>query len=152
MLPVGARVLDVACGSGRHANWFADHGYLVHAVDRDRAKGISPKIDFLQTDLEAAPWPYIDRVFAGVIVTNYLHRPLMQTLVSSVAKGGWLIYETFAEGNEKFGRPNRADFLLKPGELLEVVRGRLRVIAYEHLYVNSPKPAVVQRIAAQCME
>lgn len=149
MVPSGGRVLDVACGRGRHANWFADRGYRVHAVDREPAKGISSQIDFQQADIEAGPWPYVGQVFEGVVVTNYLHRPLMQILVGAVAKGGWMIYETFAEGNEKFGRPTRADFLLEPGELLEVVRGRFRVIAYEHVVVKWPKSAVVQRIAAQ---
>ena len=84
-----------------------------------------------------------------MVVTHYLWRPLLHTLVHSLAPGGVLIYETFAAGNEQFGRPARADFLLQSGELLEVVRGRLRVIAYEHGYVDVPKPAVTQRIAAQ---
>lgn len=145
----GGAVLDVACGSGRHANWFADRGHVVYAVDREPPAKLSPHVVFKQADIEVEPWPYERQVFAGVVVTNYLHRPLLTTLASSIANGGWLIYETFAVGNEQFGRPSRADFLLQPGELLEAVRGRLRVVAYEHGYVKLPKAAVVQRIAAQ---
>ena len=145
----GGHILDVACGAGRHANWFAGRGHPVDAVDRDKPTKLSSQIEFKQADIEMGPWPYPGRAYAGVVVTNYLHRPLLETLVESVAKEGWLIYETFAAGNERFGRPARADFLLQPGELLEMVRGRLRVIAYEHGYVDLPKPAVVQRIAAQ---
>lgn len=145
----GGAILDVACGSGRHANWFAERDHVIYAVDRDKPAKLSPHIVFKQADIEVEPWPYEREAFAAVVVTNYLHRPLLRTLVESVAKNGWLIYETFAVGNEQFGRPSRADFLLQPGELLEAVRGRLRVIAYEHGYVESPKPAVLQRIAAQ---
>ena len=100
-------------------------------------------------DIEAGPWPYAGEQFAGVIVTNYLHRPLLPLLVAAVAPGGVLIYETFAVGNERFGRPSNPEFLLRPGELLEAVRGRLRVRAYEDLEVQEPKPAMVQRICAQ---
>jgi len=148
-VPVGGRIVDVACGTGRHAHWFADRGYLVDAVDRERLRKLSPRIAFKQADIETGGWPYAGRQFAAVIVTNYLYRPLMKTLVASVAPHGWFIYETFAAGNEQFGRPARADFLLQPGELLEAVHGRLRVVAYEDGYVDSPKPAMVQRIAAR---
>ncbi len=148
---LGGHILDVACGGGRHANWFANRGHVVHAVDRDKPTKLSAKVVFKQADIEAGPWHYAGQVFSAVVVTNYLHRPLLPTLVASVAKEGWLIYETFAAGNEQFGRPTRADFLLQPGELLEAVRGHLQVIAYEHGYVDSPKPAVVQRIAAQLL-
>ena len=99
-------------------------------------------------DLESAPWPYAGRTFAGIIVTNYLHRPLFPQLLAALAPGGVLIYETFAAGNERYGRPANPDFLLRPGELLEVVRGRLTVVAYEDLLVSVPKPARVQRICA----
>ena len=84
-----------------------------------------------------------------MVVTNYLHRPLLKTLVDSVVPDGWLIYETFAVGNEKFGRPSNPDFLLRPGELLDAVHGQLQVIAYEDCFVDAPKPAMVQRIAAR---
>ena len=150
LIPTRGRVLDVACGSGRHARYFAATGHDVDAVDIDLGAltqmpvGVRP----LQADIEGMPWPYPGEQFAGVIVTNYLHRPLLPTLIASVASGGALIYETFAAGNEAFGRPARADFLLQREELLDAVRGQLRVVAYEDVYVNAPKPAMVQRIAA----
>mgnify|MGYP003336848089 FL=1 len=104
-------------------------------------------------DIEGGPWPYAGQTagqaFDAVIVTNYLHRPLMPLLLDALAAGGLLIYETFALGNEQFGRPSNPDFLLKPGELLEAVRGRCRVLAYEDVYVDTPKPAMVQRICAR---
>lgn len=151
-IPAGGDVLDVACGSGRHARLLASQGFRVFAVDRDAAAIASlhecANVAALQADIEAGAWPYAGRCFAGIVVANYLHRPLLPVLVDSVAPGGMLIYETFAMGNERFGRPSNPDFLLRPGELLEAVRGRLRVIAYEDLQVESPKPAMVQRICA----
>lgn len=97
---------------------------------------------------DGSPWPLGARRFAGIVVANYLHRPLMPRLTSALAEGGVLIYETFAAGNERFGRPTNPDFLLRPGELLEIVRGRLRVVAYEEGVVTTPRPAMVQRICA----
>jgi hypothetical protein len=124
----------------------------VDAVDRDTDRlmqltGI-PGISFRCADIEAGPWPYQGQMFAGVVVVNYLHRSLLPRLLEALAPGGVLIYETFAAGNERFGRPSNPDFLLKSGELLEAVRGRLIVIAYEELEVSEPKPAMVQRICA----
>ncbi len=146
----GGRVLDVACGAGRHTRLFAANGHTVDAVDRDVSGflDVPATVHLRQADLEADPWPYADEKFGGVIVTNYLHRQLMPTLIAAVAPGGAFIYETFAAGNEAYGRPSRADFLLRSGELLEVVRGQLQVVAFEDIYVDSPKPARVQRIAA----
>jgi len=83
-----------------------------------------------------------------VVVTNYLHRPLFPHLLAALAPGGILIYETFAAGNERYGRPSNPDFLLAPGELLEVARGRLQIVAYEALDVSVPAPASVQRLCA----
>jgi SAM-dependent methyltransferase len=151
-IAAGGRVLDVACGNGRHSRFFAARGHPVEAVDRDQAKiellagiaGIHPRI----ADLELGPWPYAGMRFAGIVVVNYLHRPLFPHLLGALAPGGVLIYETFAAGNERFGRPANPAFLLKPGELLEVVRDRLEVIAYEALEVAEPRPAVLQRICA----
>ena len=141
-------VLDVACGAGRHAVYFAERGFEVFAVDRDD-QALPGAIHFLRADLEdASPWPFPGRRFAAIVVTNYLHRPLFPRLVESLEEGGVLIYETFMAGNERYGRPSNPAFLLQPGELLEWVRGRLRVIAYEDLYVADPKPALIQRICA----
>lgn len=145
-------MLDVACGHGRHARHFAGLGYAVDAVDRNAEAVASlngfANITALQADIEAGVWPYSPGLFAGVVVTNYLHRALFPQLLDALAPGGVLIYETFALGNEQFGRPSNPDFLLKPGELLERVRGALEVVAYEDLVVDSPRPARVQRIRA----
>ncbi len=151
-VPAGGRVLDLACGAGRHACYFAARGHPVEAVDRDPAmlsrldgvRGVSTRC----SDLEGGPWPYEGERFAGIVATHYLHRPLFPHLLAALAPEGALIYETFAAGNERYGRPSNPAFLLKPGELLEVVRGRLRVVAYEDLIISEPKPAAIQRICA----
>lgn len=151
-VPRRAAVLDVACGSGRHARWFAARGHLVDAVDRDAGalatlegeRNVRP----LCADIEDGPWPYAGRAYGAVVVANYLHRPLLPLLVDAVAPGGVLLYETFAAGNERYGRPRNPAFLLQPGELLEAVRGRLRVIAYEDIEAAEPRPGCVQRICA----
>ena len=150
LIPPGGRVLDVASGSGRHARWLATHGHPVDAVDRDAealatlsdARGVTTHC----ADLENGPWPFEAGRYAGVVVTNYLHRPLFPELLAALTPRGVLIYETFAVGNERYGRPSNPAFLLKPGELLDVLRGRLRVIAYEDVHVEHPKPAMVQRV------
>lgn len=151
-IPPAARVLDIACGNGRHARLLAARGHGVEAVDRDSTRiaalaGV-PGVSARCADLENAPWPYAGQQFSGIVVIHYLHRPLFPQLLAALATGGVLIYETFAVGNERYGRPANPAFLLKPGELLEVVRGRLEVIAYEALEVTDPKPAVLQRICA----
>jgi SAM-dependent methyltransferase len=152
LVPGGGAVLDVAAGAGRHTRLFAARGHPVVAVDRDtsalRDLAHTPA-EVIDADLEdGAPWPFGKRQFAAVIVTNYLHRPLFPALIRAVAPGGLLLYETFAAGNERFGKPSNPDFLLRPGELLDAVRGKVRVLAYEDLQVDEPKPAMVQRIAA----
>lgn len=148
----GGEVLDLACGSGRHSRYLASAGFRVCAVDRDAqavaalsgVAGVSVQV----ADLERAPWPLEGRRFAGIVVANYLYRPLFPHLLEALAEDGALIYETFALGNERFGKPSNPDFLLRPGELLDLVRGKLRVLAYEDLQVSLPKPAMVQRICA----
>jgi SAM-dependent methyltransferase len=153
LVPKGARVLDVACGAGRHSRFFLERGCRVTAVDRDMSKTAElrafPGFEAVEADLEnGKPWPFPGRRFEAVIVTNYLHRPLLPILVDSVAEGGVLIYETFARGHERFGRPNHPEHLLEPGELLEAVRGRLEVRAYELVEITEPIHALVQRICA----
>ena len=139
-------VLDVACGGGRHAKLFLDRGLKVVAVDREPQS--IPGARFIQADLEdGSPWPLPGERFEGIVVTNYLHRPLMATLADSLAEGGVLIYETFMLGNERFGRPSNPAFLLRPGELLERF-GELRVEGFEEGPVASPKPAMIQRLCA----
>lgn len=153
LLPAG-EVMDLACGAGRHSRLLAQLGHPVLAVDRNEealALAAGPGITALQLDLEtddpAASWPFAASRFAGIVVTNYLHRPLWGSLVASLATNGMLIYETFALGNEQFGKPSNPAFLLAHGELLEVARQYgLQVVAYEDGYVAEPKPAMVQRI------
>jgi len=150
-IPRPGTVLDLACGAGRHARWLHAQGFDVAAVDRDIAAFGTPPpgVALLQADLEAGPWPYPGRRFAGIVVTNYLHRPLFPVLLEALAPEGVLIYETFAAGNERFGNPSNPDFLLNPGELLDVVAGQLRVLAYEDLQIDTPKPAIIQRICTR---
>ena len=147
----GGLVLDLACGSGRHARYLARMGFEVVAVDRDPSLFAAPpeRVELVRADLEAGPWPFPGRRFDGIVVTNYLHRPLLPTLVGLLERGALLVYETFARGNERFGKPSNPAFLLQPGELLECVRGRLRVLAYEDVVVDVPRPAAIQRIAAR---
>jgi SAM-dependent methyltransferase len=147
----GAAVLDVAAGAGRHARLLARMGFEVDAVDRDASLFADPpgQVNVLQADIEAGPWPYAGRRFDAIVVTNYLHRPLLPVLTDSLEPGGVLIYETFAQGNERFGKPSNPDFLLAPGELLEAVRGKLRVLAFEDVVVSDPRPAALQRLCAR---
>lgn len=139
-------VLDVACGRGRHAGYFLARGLSVVAVDREPQE--IPGARFIRADLEdGGPWPLAGERFEGIVVTNYLHRPLLATLKDSLAEGGVLIYETFMLGNERYGRPSNPAFLLRPGELLEAFRG-LRVEGFEEGSVAEPKPAMIQRLCA----
>lgn len=151
-IPRGGRVLDVACGAGRNARYLAERGFTVDAVDIEISAcaelAALPNIALLQADLEGGQWPYSPQVFQGIVVTNYLHRPLFSRLLEALAPGGVLIYETFALGNERYGRPKNPNFLLLPNELLEVVRGKLRVMAFEDVLVERPRLARIQRICA----
>lgn len=153
MVAAGGSVLDLACGKGRHALLLAERGYRVEAVDRDAAslaeiRAREPRIATRQADLEGGPWPYHGSAFDGIVVTNYLYRPLLPMLLNALEVNGVLIYETFMVGNERFGKPSNPAFLLRPGELLEVVKRRLTVVAFEQGEVTLPRPAVVQRLCA----
>jgi SAM-dependent methyltransferase len=155
LVPVGGCVLDLACGRGRHARWFAGLGHPVVALDRSpeaiAALGLpAHRCEAVLADIEGGPWPFTGRQFDGLVVTNYLWRPLLETLLASIAPGGVLIYETFAAGNETVGKPSRPDFLLRPGELLQFGR-TLRIVAYEDGFEDGLGGApgrFVQRIAA----
>ncbi len=157
LLKPGARVLDLACGGGRHVLWLASQGHQVLGLDRDaaaldRIQAAVPTVEVLLADVEGGPWPLAGRQFDAIVVTNYLWRPLFPVLLGALAEGGVYLHETFADGHQHIGRPTRPDFLLQRGELLRVCAG-LRVVAYED--GHEPGPAggddggrCVQRIAA----
>lgn len=149
--PGGARALDLACGHGRHTRWLVRQGCHVTAVDRDAdalatLADLAPLVRTVPADIENGPWPLEGQTFDAVVVTNYLWRPLWPQILASVAPGGVLIYETFAHCNATVGKPSRPDFLLLPGELLQVCTG-LRVVAYEDGFLSQPD-RFVQRICA----
>ncbi len=149
----GGHVLDVACGGGRHTRLALSRGYRVTAIDRDLAPlsplAGTPGLEAIEGDLETgAPFPLAGRTYDGVIVTNYLWRPILADIVGAVGPGGVLIYETFAVGQERLGRPSNPEFLLAPGELVRATACRLVPIAYEHATVDRGRPRVVQRIVA----
>lgn len=147
----GGRVLDVACGNGRHLRYLRSLGFAAVGIDRDEAaldafKGVGG-VEIHVADIEAGSWPFAPGGFDGVVVTNYLHRPLFRSLIEGLRRGGVLIYETFALGNERYGRPSNPAFLLRPNELLRSVEP-LAVVAFEQGLISAPKQAVVQRICA----
>ena len=148
LLPAGCSVLDVACGSGRHLRWLAANGHAMTGVDRDATAlaGLQGTGELVCADIENGPWPLAGRQFGAVVVTNYLWRPLWPQILDSVAPGGVLLYETFSQGNAAFGKPSRPDFLLAPGELLQVCAD-WNVVAYVCGQLRQPD-RVVQRIAA----
>jgi SAM-dependent methyltransferase len=153
LVPAGARVLDLACGFGRHARFFAGRGARVLAVDRDATalaalEGV-PGIETRRVDLEASDWPLAAECFDAIVVAHYLYRPTLPNLVAGLAGDGVLLYETFARGNGAFGRPSNPDFLLEPGELLDLVSERLTVVAFAQGHVvTGERGAVVQKLAA----
>ena len=144
----GSRVLDVACGAGRHMRWLAEQGHTVQGVDRNpEALAIAQAFGQVTcADIESGPWPFPGQTFDAVVVTHYLWRPLLPVIVQSVAARGVLIYETFASGNETVGKPSRPDFLLQAGELLQATSG-LHAVAYEDGFETNPE-RFVQRIVA----
>jgi SAM-dependent methyltransferase len=154
LIPRPGPVLDLAAGSGRHTRYFKSLGYAVTAVDRDVSRlgdlAGDAQIEVIAADLEGgASWPLRERRFAGIVVTNYLHRPLFPWIAAALQPGGVLIYETFGIGNEKFGKPSNPDFLLRPGELLAFAEAEgLVVQAYHCGEVSAPRSAVLQGIVA----
>ena len=158
LVPTGSTVLDLAAGGGRHSRLFLERGCTVVAIDRDAsplaALAVEAGATVIEADLEgdraafAGGGALAGRIFDAVVVVNYLYRPMMGLLIDAVAPGGVLIYETFALGNEAYGKPSNPDFLLRPGELLEIVLGGLRVVAFEEGIIAAPRQAVVQRICA----
>ena len=152
LIPPGARVLDLACGQGRHSRFLAERLCDVVAIDRDgqalEALAGTPRVTTIAADLEAGDWPLSGERFDAVIVANYLHRPLLSRLFDALAGDGTWLYETFAAGNEAYGRPSNPDHLLAAGELLSLMHERLTIVAFEQGRVGGGRPAVIQRIAA----
>lgn len=151
----GGKVLDLACGGGRHAIYLANHGLTVLAVDRDPESLSRIQHDFVitrQFDLEGEAWPLLESEFGrwnAIVVSNYLYRPHLDQLPNLLEEGGVLLYETFAIGNEEFGKPSNPNFLLQHGELLDLARRHdLHVVAYQDGYRQTPKPAMVQSLCA----
>jgi SAM-dependent methyltransferase len=153
LIAPGGRVLDLACGQGRHARFLAARGHAVVACDRDAVAlatlaGVQG-VDTVRADLEdGSPWPFPGTAFDAIVVANYLHRPLFPAIAGGLADGGVLIYETFALGNERFGKPSNPDFLLRKDELLQSFGHTLVVAGFEQGCIHRPKPAVVQRLCA----
>lgn len=152
LIESGSRILDLACGHGRHARFFAAAGHRVLAVDRDETAlatlTATPGIETMRADLEQRGWPFGTATFDAIVVTHYLHRPLFPHILAALDGQGVLIYETFAQGNEAYGRPTNPDFLLAPNELLDRCAVSLNVIAFEQGYLAQPFQCVVQRICA----
>ncbi|MEY4882819.1 MAG: hypothetical protein RIS34_673 [Pseudomonadota bacterium] len=162
LIAAGGTVLDVACGQGRHVRWFCASHHPVVGLDRaqDALDSLadlvaSGQAQTLLADIENEPWPLMNgqypRQFEAVVVTNYLWRPLLPTLLASLAPGGVLIYETFASGNESVGKPSRPDFLLQTGELLRVC-ALLRVVAFEEGFTEAPTRFVQRVVAVRALE
>jgi len=148
----GGSVLDLACGNGRHAIWLAGQGYAVDAIDRN-AEALAPmagmqNINISIADLETADGYEFAHSYDGIIVSRYLHRPLLKTLAGILNPGGVLVYETFMLGNERYGKPSNPDFLLEPDELQNLYSPLLKIVAFEQGEVSLPRPAVMQRICA----
>ncbi len=150
----GGRVLDLACGSGRHARLFAANGFQVLALDNDAVAlaalaGLA-NIEARRADLEDGPWPLAHEYFDAIVVTNYLHRPTLDRLYAALRPGGIILYETFMRGNERIGKPSRPQFLLEPNELRDwAARLGLEILAFEQSEIQIPRHAVVQRLCAR---
>ena len=146
-------VLDLACGGGRNGRWFLKAGHRVTFLDRDISALAdlenNQQAEVLCADLEhSTPFPLGGQTFDSVIVTNYLHRDILGDICDAVALGGLLLYETFGTGNETYGRPRNAKFLLQPGELIKTVGAHFDILGYEHGLRRMPSPAIIQRVAA----
>jgi SAM-dependent methyltransferase len=153
LVPSKKLVLDLACGSGRNTRFLLDQGYTVVALDKDVSQladiSGNPNLTKYKFDIETNDkLPFDKHEFAGIVVTNYLHRPLFEDLTKTLSYGGVLIYQTFMIGNEAYGRPSNPSFLLKINELNDVFANKLDVVAFEQGYEENPKPSVVQKICA----
>ena len=147
-------VLDLACGNGRHTRYLLSLGFRVTALDRITG-GLSRMVGnnglrILECDLEdGSAWPLAGESFEGVVVTNYLYRPIFGSLINALSDGGVLIYQTFAIGNAEYGRPHNPDFLLRKNELIETFGPHLDILDFEQGYTDQPSPAIIQRICCR---
>tara|TARA_B100000686_G_C16751726_1_gene952950 strand:+ start:1455 stop:2126 length:672 start_codon:yes stop_codon:yes gene_type:complete len=152
LIPNSGLILDIAAGSGRHTQYLLDKDHAVVSIDKDvshLAHIKNSRLSIAKVDLEVpGSWPFKSAAFAGIIVTNYLHRPLFPHIIKALATGGLLVYETFAQGNQKFGKPTNPNYLLAPGELIRLTQEHLHIVAYEDVTVSQPKSARIQRICA----
>ena len=153
-IPDSGHVLDVACGGGRHTRYLLGLGYRVTAIDRDTCALSDlvghPNLHIMEHNLEdGSTWPLVGATFDGIVVSNYLYRPLFEPLSTALSTGGVLIYQTFSDGNAAFGKPSNPDFLLKENELLDVFGLRLETIAFHQGYIGHPRPSIVQRICCR---
>lgn len=152
LIPSGGTVLDLACGEGRHMQWFSERGHPVTGIDRsvESSRKAARFGEVIVADVENGAWPLnIDadlRQFSAVIITHYLWRPLFPLISQSLAPNGVLLYETFSSGNETVGKPSNPNFILRPGELLTAFQ-HLRIVAYEDGFLDGP-PRFIQRLAA----
>ena len=147
-----SKILDVACGSGRHAKFLIQKGHFVTGID------INPKFELnaddqknnkiIKYDLENNVWPFETDSFDCILVTNYLHRALFPFFIKSVKQNGFIIYETFSLGNEKFGKPSNPDYLLDNNELLNLLKHEMRIISYQDGIVLNNVQKYVQRVFA----
>ena len=153
LIPKEKPVLDLACGKGRHSLYLLDAGYEVTAADVETTSISAFKgregLTILQADLEKDGWPFAANSFSGLVVVNYLWRPLFANISAALAPGGVLLYDTFMQGNEKYGRPSNPDFLLAPGELSESFGEGMEIIDFFEGYVDKPSPACRQSIVAR---
>ena len=151
LVPAAGLLLDLACGRGRHTEFALQQGISVLAVDRDISSisAQSPRLETLSYDLEAGSWPFPANFFDGILVCNYLHRPLMPYLRSSLRAGGVLIYTTFMEGNEAYGKPSNPDYLLRENELRETFGLGFTELRFAQGPVNNPATAVRQSICVR---
>jgi len=153
LIPKARPVLDVACGGGRHSLHLLKLGYEMVSVDVETTAITTykdlPGLSIVRADLEKDPWPFAENTFASIVVVNYLWRPLLPDLCASLMPGGVLLYDTFARGNEKYGRPSNPDFLLKQRELQETLEDELEILDFFDGFVDTPTPACRQSIAAR---
>jgi len=147
-----AKVLDLACGNGRHTKFLIEQGFDVTSVDiNQNALNEVAKISksrVLSADLENGEWPFAERSFDGIVVTNYLHRPQLELITNTLTDRGLLIYETFMIGNERYGKPSNPAFLLRPNELNNIFAHSMLILKSEQGHIRFPKEATVQRVCA----